>query len=304
MKKKRRAFAAIVTAFNEDESLNLEATRKQMRRQISAGNNLFCCGTNGDFSSLSNEEKVIIVKAALEEIHEAASEKENGGDIKVYANTGCPSTYETLRLSERMVNLGVDAIAIVAPYFISCEQENLYWHYKYLSERIGCPVYIYDIPSGTHNPFEPETVKKLAELPNIRGIKDTSGKIDNLQFYCDLKEQDPGFEVFVGPDHLIYEGLSMGVNGCVSGMANVFPERINSIVTLYDKGEREKAETVQRAISKFREELYTLGFPPALVKRALFTKYPEVGNNRMPAYLPNEKNDEIIIKLMKKYEEQ
>lgn len=282
-------FTALVTAYNEYEEVDLEATRRQMRRQIKAGNNLFCSGTNGDFSALSFEERVAIV---------AAAQDEAGGLVKVFANAGTPSTYETIRLAQEYEKLGIDGIAVVAPYFITCTQEGLYLHYKKVSENIGIPLYIYDIPSRTGNPVESETVTRLSELKNVRGIKDTSGNVDNLQVYCNLKKMNSRFEVYTGPDNLMFAGLEMGVTGCVSGLANVIPEWVHDILRLYAEGDIEGSRKAQDKVTAFRTELYKHGFPPALVKRALYLMDPAVGNNRMPALIPSSSVDTAVRKLL------
>ena len=286
-------FTALVTAYNAEEEVDLEATRRQMRRQIQAGNNLFCSGTNGDFSALSFEERVSIVKAAQEEAQ---------GSVNVFANAGTPSTFETIRLAREYARIGIDGIAVVAPYFISCTQEALFLHYKKVAERVDAPIYIYDIPSRTGNPVEPATVFKLAEIENIKGIKDTSGNPDNLKAYCDYRKDHPEFDVYTGPDHMIHDGLLMGATGCVSGLANVIPAWVNDIVRLYAEGDVNGSAAAQEKVAAFRTDLYQHGFPPALVKRALYIMDPAVGNNRMPALIPSADIDEILKGLLTKYD--
>ncbi len=285
-------FTALVTAYNAEEEVDLEATRRQMRRQIQAGNNLFCSGTNGDFSALSFEERVSIVKAAQEEAQ---------GSVKVFANAGTPSTFETIRLAREYAKTGIDGIAVVAPYFISCTQEALYLHYRKVAEAVNAPIYIYDIPSRTGNPVEPETVFRLSEIENIAGIKDTSGNADNLKAYCDHRKDHPEFDVYTGPDHMIHDGLLMGATGCVSGLANVIPGWVNDIVRLYAENDVEGSAAAQAKVSEFRTALYRLGFPPALVKRALYIMDPAVGNNRMPSLIPSREIDDSLRALLETY---
>ncbi len=285
-------FTALVTAYNEKEEVDLQATRRQMRRQIEAGNNLFCSGTNGDFSALSFEERVSIVAAAIEEAD---------GKVKVFANAGTPSTFETIRLAKEYAKLGVDGIAVVAPYFISCTQEGLYLHYKKIAESVDAPIYIYDIPSRTGNPVAVETVLKLARVKNIKGIKDTSGNADNLKAYCDYRKDHPEFDVYTGPDHMIHDGLLMGATGCVSGLANVIPAWVNDILRLYANDDVAGSAAAQEKVTAFRTDLYQHGFPPALVKRALYIMDPAVGNNRMPALIPSAEIDGILKDLLEKY---
>lgn len=282
----------MVTAYNEQEEVDIAATRKQMQRQIQAGNNLFCSGTNGDFSALSFEERIEIVKVAIEEAR---------GKVKVFANAGTPSTFETIRLAKEIAKLGIDGIAIVAPYFISCTQEGLYQHYKRIAENVEAPIYIYDIPSRTGNPVAPETVIRLSEVDNIKGIKDTSGNMENLSKYCNLSRKKPDFEVYTGPDHMIFDGMVMGATGCVSGLANVIPSWVNDILRLWADGDKQGSEDAQKKVTAFRSDLYQHGFPPAMVKRALFIMDPAVGNNRLPALIVSAEIDETLRKLLQQY---
>ncbi len=106
----RNAHVALVTCFHEDETVNYAATRAQVRRQLAAGNDLMVCGTNGDFSALTHDEKIRLVGEVMEEV---------AGRAKVIANVGCPATFETLQLARAVDGMGLHGIAVIAPYFIS-----------------------------------------------------------------------------------------------------------------------------------------------------------------------------------------
>lgn len=292
MKPVVKAFTALITAYDSSENVDLPATRKQMRRQIGAGNNLFCCGTNGDFSALSFEEKVSIVEAAVDEA---------SGRVKVFANAGCPSTHETLRLCRRFKGAGVDGIALIAPYFIKCTQEGLFRHFQTVANEIEGGIYLYDIPDRTGNPIEVETVVRLAQNENILGIKDTSGNPENLKAYCAIRRERSDFEVYSGPDHLILDGLEMGTSGCVSGIANVIPDLVNGICRQFSAGDIEGSRVFQERVSALRNDLYRLGYPPAFVKRAVYIMSPDVGNNRSPALIPSSEVDESIKAILSEH---
>jgi 4-hydroxy-tetrahydrodipicolinate synthase len=191
---KAMSFVALVTCFKEDETIDYDAIRKQARRQMQAGNNILACGTNGDFTSLLYEEKLKICETI---VNEAA------GRVKVFANTGCPSTYETIRLSRDAIGIGVDALSVIAPYFIACTQEGLFNHYSRVADAVRKPVYMYDIPARTQNHIEPETAARLAGHGNILGIKDSGGTKETLDAYIGISESGKNFTVFAGPDSLI-----------------------------------------------------------------------------------------------------
>ena len=287
----RETFVALITAYNADETINYDSTRLQVHRQISKGNHILCCGTNGDFSSLLTEEKKKLVEICVEEAE---------GKTGVIANAGCPSTFLTLKLAEEFAAMGVDGIAIIEPYFISCTQDGLYEHYSRIADTIKKPIYIYDIPARTQNGILPETVAKLAGHENIAGIKDSSGNVEHLDAYCEMANEN--FKVYCGTDSLILHGLKKGSAGCVSGLANIMPEWVNSIVTEFSAGNVEEAEALQDKLLDFRTDLYKLGYGPALVKRSVYVMDPTVGNNRMPSLVPGQELDAKISALLEKYD--
>ncbi len=284
-------FAALLTAYNMDETINYDSTKLQIHRQLAKGNHILCCGTNGDFSSLLTEEKIRLVELCVEE---------SEGRGMVIANAGCPSSYQTEKLAKEFSAAGVDGIAVITPYFISSTQEGLYEHYSRLADSLDKPVYIYDIPARTHNGILPETVARLAPHENIAGIKDSSGNIEHLNANCSLASEN--FKVYIGTDSLILHGLKNGAAGCVSGLANIVPDWVHDIGQRFSEGKLEEAEKLQERLIDFRTQLYELGYGPALVKRAVYVMDPSVGNNRMPALVPGQSLDEEISKLLDRFE--
>jgi len=285
---KRSTFVALVTAFRQDESVDYDAIAAQVKRQIAAGNDLFVCGTNGDFSSLTFGERVKVVETC-------ASLK---GSARLIANAGFPSTYETILLAKEYQALGVEALAAITPYFIACTQEGLYRHYASIAEAISVPLYIYEIPARTGNSIEVETMARLAKQGNVKGIKDSSGKTERLDRLAQICVENPGFELYNGTDSFILYGLRKGASGCVSGLANVAPDWVRAIVSAFEKGDEEKAEVAQQRLNGLRERLYSFGYAPAMVKRALYLMDKNVGNNRLPALVPDRAIDEGIFSLL------
>jgi len=290
--KKTLPFVAIVTCFDDQESIDYTAIRKQVRRQVNAGNNLLVCGTNGDFTSLTHAEKVRVCAEVLEEVN---------GKVKVFANVGTPSTYETILLGREIAGLGVDGAAVITPYFIGCTQEGLFAHYTRVADSIDKPVYLYDIPARTQNHIEPATASRLAEHPNIHGIKDSGGGQESLDAYLEIANQRDDFDVFSGPDSLIYYALSKGARGCISGLGNVMPATLNAICTAFDAGDMDEAKRQQDLFTQLRIDLYALGYPPAMVKRALYLMDNSVGASRQPALLSTPELDAKISSILEKF---
>ncbi|MBY5791784.1 dihydrodipicolinate synthase family protein [Rhizobium leguminosarum bv. viciae] len=289
----KKAFVAIVTCFNDDETINYEATRAQVRRQVAAGNNIMCAGTNGDFSALTHGEKVKLLEEVVDEV---------GGKVDVIVNAGMPATFETLQLAKEFDRIGVTGIAVITPFFIACAQDGLIRHFSTVADAVNTPVYLYDIPARTQNHIEPETARKLATHGNIAGIKDSGGAQETLAAYLRVSKEVEGFEVYSGPDHLVLWSLQNGAAGCISGLGNAMPDVLAGIVGGFNSGNIAEAERQQEIYTAFRTDLYAHGFPPAMVKRALYLQDSSVGASRQPALLADSEQDKKIVEILKKYD--
>ncbi len=292
MTDKKEAFVALVTCFNDDETINYEATRAQVRRQVSAGNNIMCAGTNGDFSALTFEEKVRLCGEVVDEV---------AGRARVIVNAGMPATFETVKLAREFDRIGVDGIAVITPFFIACTQDGLERHFTTVADAVETPIYLYDIPARTQNHIEPETARLLAGHGNIAGIKDSGGAQDTLEAYMEVGRAVDGFDVYSGPDQLVHWALTNGAKGCISGLGNVMPDVLARIVSCVNAGDKAGAAKAQETYAAFRTDLYKLGYPPALVKRALYLRDPSVGLSRQPALLPDPEQDRAIAAILSRY---
>jgi 4-hydroxy-tetrahydrodipicolinate synthase len=251
-----------------------------------------CAGTNGDFTALTFDVKVRRCGEVVDEV---------GGKARVIVNAGMPATFETILLAKEFEGIGVDGIAVITPFFIACTQDGLVRHFTSVADAVTTPVYLYDIPARTQNHIEPETAKALAAHGNIAGIKDSGGAQETLEQYLQVGREVPGFEVYSGPDHLVHWAFRNGAKGCISGLGNVMPETLAAIVTAFNAGDEAGAAKAQEAFGAFRKDLYGLGYPPALVKRALYLLDPSVGASRQPALLPDPNQDTKIAALLVKH---
>lgn len=251
--------AALVTPITMDEQINETELRNQVNRQIEAGvHGLFCLGTNGENYILSQAEKLEIIRIVVDE---------NKGRLPVYAGTGCVGTKETIELSQKAKELGVDALSVITPYFAAISQDELYTHFKAVAEAVDLPVVLYNIPARTGNNLDYTTVARLAEIPNIVAVKDSSGNFDNILRY--LEATDPAsFAVLSGNDSLILWTLLAGGTGGISGIANLFPVTMVKIYELWKQGDFVTAKAVQDSIRPIRDCL-KLGNPNSVVKKAV-----------------------------------
>lgn len=282
--------AAMVTPFDENEHINETELRNQVNRQINAGvDGVFALGTNGEGYILSYAEKVQVMKIIVDETKHR---------VPVYAGTGCVSTTETITLSKEAKEIGVDVLSVITPSFAKASQEELYTHYKKLNDAVKMPIVLYNIPARTGNFLAPETVERLADLPNIVGVKDSSGNFDNiLQYIEKTKEKD--FSVLSGNDALILWTLQAGGTGGITAVANVLPEIMTAIYKCFVAGDWNGARTAQDSIRAIRNCL-ALGNPNSIIKKATnLIGYP-VGNTRAPFNIISEDVEQKVLAVLKK----
>lgn len=282
---------AIITPFDSQEQLNESVLRKLVRRLIDAGvHGLFCLGTNGEFYALTMDEKIRIVEIVVEE---------SQGRVPVYAGAGSPSTKETLKLVSCFEAVGVNVISLITPYFTSLSQKELVDYYKRVAAATGLPIIMYNIPARTGNMLHPKSVEKLAKVPNIVGIKDSSGQYDLILQYIEVTSTME-FSVLSGNDGLILSTLMAGGKGTVSGMANICPETVVAIYKYWQTGDYEKAEQAQRILRIARKAL-RLGTQPSALKAFVSKLGLEVGPARSPVSpLTNEEEAELN-RIVKEY---
>lgn len=276
---------AIVTPFDGQGELNPTALRAQIQRQMQYGNGIFCNGTNGEFFVLHTDEKVAVTETCVDEV---------AGKVPVVGHIGEISTRETIKLGKRIAALGVDAVSVITPYFIPLKQEELIAHYRAVADALTVPVFLYNIPARTGNTLTPETVRILADHPNIIGIKDSAGSYESLNGFLQAAKGIPNFDVLNGPDSLIHQGFVEGCSACISGLANVAPEAISQIWHRFHAGDIEGSRQAQEQVSELRKTLYAVAFSPAAVKKALTLMGHDVGVSRYPIQFSEQ--DEAAIR--------
>lgn len=283
-KKIAGVLTAIVTPFDNQGEFNPSALRHQVQRQMKYGNGIFCNGTNGEFFVLHTDEKVAVTETCVDEA---------AGNVPVVGHIGEISTRETIKLGKRIAALGVDAVSVITPYFVPLKQEELIAHYRAVADALTVPVFLYNIPARTGNILAPETVRILADHPNIIGIKDSAGSYESLSAYLQAVKGVQGFDVLNGPDSLIHQGFVDGCSACISGLANVAPEAVSQIWHRFHAGDIEGSRQAQEQVSELRKTLYAVAFSPAAVKKALVLMGEDVGVSRYPIQFSAQDEDNI-----------
>lgn len=279
----------LLTPMNADETINEKELRNQVNHQIESGiHALFPLGTNGEAYILSHEEKEQVLKIVVDEAK---------GRVPVYGGTGCVSTKETIELSLKAKEIGIDVLSIITPSFAAASQDELYEHYKEVAEAVDLPIVLYNIPARTGNALAPATVEKLSKIPNIVGVKDSSGNFDNMLQYIEKTRYRKDFAVLSGNDSLILWCLLAGGRGGIAGCANVFPSTMASIYDTFVAGDLEKAREIQDSIRSFRD-CFKFGNPNTIVKTAVSLLGYPVGKCRKPFCQVPEAGIEAIKKVL------
>lgn len=227
---------ALVTPFRKDLSLDEEATRRLVRRQIAAGINfLVPCGTTGESPTLSHEEHLRVVAIALEEAK---------GKVPVLAGAGGYNTHHAIEMARECERIGADGILSVTPYYNKPTQEGLYHHFKAIAESISLPIILYNVPPRTNVNIDPATVRRLSEIENIIGVKEASGNISQItQVIQQVPEE---FLVLSGDDALTLPVAAMGGRGIISVASNVIPAEMTQLAQLCLAGNFAEARAMQR----------------------------------------------------------
>jgi 4-hydroxy-tetrahydrodipicolinate synthase len=273
MPRKGSAFAglsvAMVTPFTNGQ-VDTKRLREQIEFQIAAGTHCLCpVGTTGESPTLSHEEH----ERVISEVVQAAR-----GRIKVMAGTGSNSTSEALRLTKWAAKEGADAALMVAPYYNKPTQEGFYLHYKAVAEQVGIPICVYNIPGRTGKNIEPETIARLAELPNITMVKEATGSLDQAsQILCTTD-----LTLLSGDDSLTLPLMSVGGEGVISVVGNIVPKDMLALVREFASGNFAAALQCHHKLFPLCRDLLGLATNPIPIKAAMKLLSRDTGELRLP----------------------
>ncbi|WP_198469970.1 4-hydroxy-tetrahydrodipicolinate synthase [Acetomicrobium sp. S15 = DSM 107314] len=256
----RGILPAMVTPLNDREEVNEKALRSLVDFLVDNGvHGIFVVGSQGEAYALSRDEKKKVMETAVEQ----AAER-----VPVYAGTGAVTTREAVELTRMAEGIGVDAVSVITPYFLSPSQEELYEYYKIIANSTSLPILLYNNPGKTGGvSISVGLAERLSQIENIVGIKDSSGDMTLTGEYI-RKTRDKGFSVLAGRDTLILSTLLYGGSGAISATANVAPKIAVDIYEHFVKGDIEKAREAQFALAPLRVA-FELGTFPVVIKEAL-----------------------------------
>ncbi len=228
---------ALVTPFRKDQSLDEETLRRLVRRQIEAGINFVVpCGTTGENPTLSRRDHLRVVEITVEEARK--------DQIPVLAGAGGYNTAEVIELAREVKAVGADGILSVTPYYNKPSQEGLYQHYKAIAKTVEIPIVVYSVQSRTGVNVEPATMRRLAEIDNIVGVKEASGNL--AQIASILAQVPERFNVLSGDDAVALAVIALGGRGLISTTSNEIPAEMAQLVDSSRRGDLVMARQILR----------------------------------------------------------
>jgi 4-hydroxy-tetrahydrodipicolinate synthase len=279
---------ALVTPFRKDQSLDEQTLRALVRRQIQAGINfLVPCGTTGESPTLTHAEHLRVVEITLEEAK---------GKVPVLAGAGGYNTAEVIEMGKELSHMGADGILSVTPYYNKPTQEGLVQHYKAIAKAVPLPIVVYNIQGRTGVNVEPATLKRLAEIDNIVGVKEASGNISQMATV--LHYLPERFAVFSGDDAITIPLIALGGRGVISVVANEIPAEFSKLTQLALAGDFAGARALQRKWFPLMEVNFC-EVNPGPVKAAMAMMGLLEPVYRLPMVLPTEANRAKIEAVIK-----
>jgi 4-hydroxy-tetrahydrodipicolinate synthase len=259
---------AIVTPFKADGSVDLERFRALASHLVDNGSDgLVVTGTTGESPTLSDDERFALYEAAVDEVGDRAS---------VVAGTGTYSTAHSVHLTERAGALGVDGFLVVTPYYNKPPVRGMVEHFKAIAAVTDRPLVVYNIPARVVLNLEPEAIAQLAEIPNVRAVKQANADLEQARRIVEL-----GLDLYAGDDDIVFPFLEIGGVGGVCVHTHVVGPRVKEMVRLYRSGDVEGARALDEELRP-SIELLRVAPNPIAIKAALNLLGHEVGGLRLP----------------------
>jgi 4-hydroxy-tetrahydrodipicolinate synthase len=234
---------ALVTPFRRDGSLDETKLQTLVKRQIDAGVDfLVPCGTTGESPTLTHEEHLRVVEITVQLAK---------GCVPVLAGAGGYNTADVVALSRELAKLGADGILSVTPYYNKPTQEGLFQHYRAIAEAVSLPIILYSVQGRTGVNIEPSTVKRLAEIENIVGIKEASGNISQMGAILNAVPDE--FIVLSGDDAITLPIISLGGRGVISVVSNEIPGEMSQLTRLALRSDFAGARAIHRRYHSLME---------------------------------------------------
>jgi 4-hydroxy-tetrahydrodipicolinate synthase len=244
------SIVAIVTPMQADGGVDNGALDRLVEFHIEQGTNaIVAVGTTGESPTLTVEEHIGVIRRIVQQARKR---------IPVIAGTGSNSTIEAIEQTELAKQAGADACLSVTPYYNKPTQEGLYQHYKKIAEAVAIPLMLYNVPGRTACDLKPETVERLAAVPNIIGLKEAPSIERNREL---LARVGGRMDLFSGDDDLACESVLMGFQGVISVTANIAPRLVRAVIDAALAGRKEEARRLDAALQPLHKAMFVESNP-------------------------------------------
>lgn len=285
----------IVTPFNDDETqtINYQATDQLIDYLIKNGvNGIFPLGSNGEFNVLTIKERNEFASHVINYVNHR---------VPVYVGTGACSSNEAVYLSRKAEELGADALSVITPYFFKLRDEDIYNYYKQIAESVKIPIILYNIPGNTQNNINPKVLDQLARIPNVAGIKDSSGNTESIDAYLKVVQKHENLHFLIGSDSKISYAFERGATGAIAGTSNLLVKNVVALNNALRSGDTETAKKMQESLNPLRKIMHEAPVPSVLKRAVTLAGIANVGNARKPEIAPNETLNQEIKELIVEY---
>lgn len=280
---------AIITPFTED-GVNFEEFKRLIEFQIKEGvDAIVVCGTTGESSTMSEQEKKDTIKFAIDIVNKR---------IPVIAGTGSNSTKSAIEMSKYAQSVGADAVLLVTPYYNKTTQEGLIAHYKAIASSIDIPIILYNVPGRTGLNISPKTCLELSKVDNIVAIKEASGNISQIAEIASLCKDN--LYIYSGNDDQVLPVLSLGGIGVISVLSNIIPKDVHNMVTYFLEGKTKEATSLQLDTLSLTNSLFC-EVNPIPIKAACNMMGFNTGVPRLPLIEMSEEGKSRLKKDMQDY---
>lgn len=279
---------AMVTPFDSNGELDLAAGRELAAHLVENGiDSLVLAGTTGESPTTSPEEKIALLKAVREEV---------GDGVRLVAGAGSNDTRHSVEMAVAAEAAGADGLLVVTPYYSKPTQEGVYAHFKAVADATSLPICLYDIPGRSGIPITADTIRALAELDNVRAMKDAKGNFLEASTLI----HETGLAWYSGDDPLNLPWLTFGATGVVSVVGHAAPRALRELVTAFEAGDLTRAREINaNVINVLARQQAALG-GVTFAKAALRLQGHEVGDPRLPVVKPTDAQVERLREDMEK----
>ncbi|MBF7096635.1 4-hydroxy-tetrahydrodipicolinate synthase [Alkalibacter mobilis] len=263
----------IVTPVDDNENVDIEALERVIDHVVDGGvHGVFVLGSNGEFYGLDNKNQKTAVVATVNHV---------AGRVPVYAGVGDITTRDCVKNAKMAEDAGADALSVLTPMFINPNEKEMYAHFETIAKSTKLPIILYNNPGKTTNNISVGLLKRLAEIENIIGIKNTSLDFSQTVEFIYATQDNDSFYVLSGTDYYIYATLMYGGVGCVAGTANVAPKLVSDIYNKFAEGDYQGALKAQYDLVPLRKT-YSYGSFPVVMKDCLNLMGLNVGHPIKP----------------------